>query len=53
MDINYGKIGDCTVALLYLVTSEGNCGARAMELFEHLFARAGGSGPKERFTMVE
>lgn len=53
MDIDYGKIDDCTLALLYLVTSEGNCGARAKELFDHFFARAGGSGPKERFTMVE
>lgn len=53
MDIDYDKIDDCTLAPLYLVTSEGNCGARAKELFGHFFARPGGSGPKERLTMVE
>ncbi len=30
MDIDYDKIDDCTLTLLYLVTSEGNCGARAL-----------------------
>ncbi len=53
MDIDYNKVDDCTLALLYLVTSEGSCGARAKVLFEHFFARPGGSGAKERFTMVE
>ena len=53
MDIDYDKIDDCTLTLLYLVTLEGKCGARAKELFEHFFARPGGSRPKERFTMVE
>mgnify|MGYP001333945941 CR=1 FL=1 len=34
MDINYDKIDDCTLALLYLVTSEGPYGARAWKSFD-------------------
>lgn len=34
MDINYDKIDDCTLALLYLVTSEDKYGARAWKSFD-------------------
>jgi hypothetical protein len=34
MDINYDKIDDCTLALLYLVTSEAKYGARAWKSFD-------------------
>ncbi|MBN1361877.1 MAG: hypothetical protein JW993_14870 [Sedimentisphaerales bacterium] len=34
MDVNYDKIDDCTLALLYLVTSEDKYGARAWKSFD-------------------
>jgi len=34
MDIDYDKIDDCTLALLYLVTSESEYGARAWKGFD-------------------
>ncbi len=34
MDIDYDKIDDCTLALLYLVTSESKYGARAWKGFD-------------------
>jgi len=34
MDIDYDKIDDCTLALLYLVTSENEYGARAWKSFD-------------------
>jgi len=34
MEINYDKIDDCTLALLYLVTSEGPYGIRAWKSFD-------------------
>ena len=34
MDMDYDKIDDCTLALLYLVTSEGKYGARAWKSFD-------------------
>jgi len=34
MDINYDKIDDCTLALLYLVTSVDKYGARAWKGFD-------------------
>jgi len=34
MDINYDKIDDCTLALLYLVTSEDKYGGRAWKSFD-------------------
>jgi hypothetical protein len=34
MDIDYDKIDDCTLALLYLVTSESRYGARAWKSFD-------------------
>lgn len=34
MDIDYDKIDDCTLALLYLGTSEGPYGARAWRAFD-------------------
>ena len=34
MEINYDKVDDFTLALLYLVTSEGKYGARAWKSFD-------------------
>lgn len=34
MEIDYDKIDDCTLALLYLVTSEGPYGTRAWKSFD-------------------
>lgn len=34
MEIDYDKIDDCTLALLYLVTSENKYGARAWKSFD-------------------
>lgn len=34
MDIDYDKIDDCTLALLYLVTSQDKYGARAWKSFD-------------------
>ncbi len=34
MEIDYDKIDDCTLALLYLVTYEDDCGARAWKSFD-------------------
>lgn len=34
MDIDYDRIDDCTLALLYLVTSENKYGARAWKSFD-------------------
>jgi hypothetical protein len=34
MDIDYDKIDDCTLALLYLVTLQDKCGARAWKSFD-------------------
>ncbi len=34
MDIDYDKIDDCTLALLYLVTSVNQYGARAWKAFD-------------------
>ncbi len=34
MEIDYDKIDDCTLALLYLVTSESRYGARAWKGFD-------------------
>lgn len=34
MDVNYDKIDDCTLALLFLVTSEDKYGARAWKSFD-------------------
>lgn len=34
MDVNYDKIDDCTLALLYLVTAEDKYGARAWKSFD-------------------
>jgi hypothetical protein len=34
MDIDYEKIDDCTLALLYLVTSQDKYGARAWKSFD-------------------
>jgi hypothetical protein len=57
MDIDYDKIDDCTPALLYLVTSVNQYGARAWKSFDwdtmdRLYKKGFISNPKTRAMSI-